>query len=359
MHVSWSEIAPRVYTRDGLSDSRTTVRAPSAKNLVPRVHAGRLFWHTTCLSRVGRLSSVGKHVPRVHTGRRFLHRTASLSIRPSALRATTTTTGNRLAKNGTGGPPSGQAVPSCMQGPWISISGFFPTESRIAEWVPPRSSHWQRNPVVCTSVWLLQLCDASASRYPSCLFIISATMAADSRSECSWHPAKGPDWPEVSAHIPLPRGGIRLVIHHLCNHGSEHPKSAHIEAAAIDGKRTAGETLRTSAHTRELPPWFELVRPANWAELYRRRPPIRTRLRQGRRAEGAPLAGSPPIHPVLRPDLRTREMRPGLHVLVRGQVLPTMKPRSFGGWSLSGRDHRAWPLGTASLSGHPPNPFRS
>lgn len=75
-----------------------------------------------CLPRVGSLSSVGNHVPRVHAGRRSLHRTASLSIRTSVLQATTTTTGNRLAKNGTGGPPSGQA------GPWIPFSGFFPTE---------------------------------------------------------------------------------------------------------------------------------------------------------------------------------------------------------------------------------------
>lgn len=122
LHLPRSEIALRVYTRYGFSDSRTAARVLSVKNLVPGVHARWVFWHMTRLPTVGKLSSVGKHVSRVHTGRRFLHRTALLGIRPFVLRDTTTTTGSRWAKNGTGDPPSGQA------GPWIPFSGFFPAE---------------------------------------------------------------------------------------------------------------------------------------------------------------------------------------------------------------------------------------
>ena len=122
LHLKRSEIALRVYTWYGFSDSRTAARVLSVKNLVPGVHARWVFWHMTRLPTVGKLSSVGKHVSRVHTGRRFLHRTAPLGIRPFVLRETTTTTGSRWAKNGTGDPPSGQA------GPWIPFSGFFPAE---------------------------------------------------------------------------------------------------------------------------------------------------------------------------------------------------------------------------------------
>lgn len=135
LYLPRSEIALRVYTRYGFSDSRTAARVLSVKNLVPGVHARWVFWHMTRLPTVGKLSSAGKHVSRVHTGRRFLHRTA-----PSASDRSCSET--RRPRRGVGGLRMGRATHLlCKQAPGFPSQGSSLRRDHSADSAPPRSSH--------------------------------------------------------------------------------------------------------------------------------------------------------------------------------------------------------------------------